>query len=151
MAEQLEITVDLTNQKVQFTGVAGSNAAIAIDYTPPLGDGQGYMPLELLLISLAACSGATVATLLRRMRKNISGLKVKAKGLRREVHPTSFHTIFLEFMLNSEDAAAADIQKAIQLSEESYCPVWAMLKNNVEITYEYKIIASESNLEPDIA
>ena len=61
MAEQLEVTVNSTNQKVQFTGVARSNPAITMDYTPPLGDGQGYMPLELLLMSLATCSGATVA------------------------------------------------------------------------------------------
>jgi uncharacterized OsmC-like protein len=33
-------------------------------------------------------------------------------------------------------------QKAIQLSEETYCPVWAMVKNNVEIETDYKIIAS---------
>jgi putative redox protein len=140
MSEQLEVTVDLVNEKVKFTGVAGSNPAITIDYTPPLGDGQGYMPLELLLISLAACSGSTVAALLRKMRKNVSGLKVNAKGTRRVVHPTSFDSIFLEFVLTSPDAEAADIQKAIQLSEEAYCPVWALLKNNVEIAYEYKII-----------
>ena len=140
--EQLEITVSLTNQKVQFSGVSRSNPAITIDYTPPLGDGQGYMPLELLLISLAACAGATVAALLRRMRKNVAGLQVKAAGLRRDQHPTSFTKIFLEFVLTSSDAEAADLQKAIQLSEEAYCPVWAMLKNNVEVIPEYKIIAT---------
>ncbi len=142
MAEQLEVTVNSTNQKLGYTGVLRSLPPITIDYIPPLGDGQGYMPLELLLMSLAACSGGTVAFLLRKMGKNVSGVKVNAKGIRREQHPTSFQRIILEFILTSEDTKDSDIQKAIKLSEESVCPVWAMLKNNVDIVPEYKIIAS---------
>ena len=141
MTDQLEVSVDLTNEKVQFSGVSRSNPAITIDYIPPLGDGQGYMPLELLLISLASCSGATVASILRKMRKTVSGLKVNAQGVRREQHPTSFQKISLQFIINSGDVGESDLQKAIQLSEESFCPVWAMLKNNVEIVTEYQIIA----------
>ena len=142
MAEQLEVTVNSTNQKLGYTGELRSHPPIPIDYIPPLGDGQGYTPLELVLMSLAACSGGTVAFLLRKMGKNISGVKVNAKGIRREQHPTSFQRIILEFILTSEDTKDSDIQKAIQLSEESVCPVWAMLKNNVDIVPEYKIIAS---------
>lgn len=142
MTEQLEVTVNSTNQKLGYTGVLRSLPPITMDYIPPLGDGQGYMPLELVLMSLAACSGGTVAFLLRKMGKNVSGLKVNAKGIRREQHPTSFQRIFLKFILTSEDTKDSDIQKAIQLSEESACPVWAMLKNNVEIVPEYNIIAS---------
>ncbi len=141
MAKQLEVAVNLTNQKVRFSGVARSNPAIICDYDPPLGDGQGYTGLELLLVSLAACSGSTVLAFLRKSGKNISGFQVKAKGIRREEHPTSLQNIFLEFVLNSSDMEDAEIQKAIQLSEDLYCPVWSMLKNNVEIKSEYRIMA----------
>ena len=41
-----------------------------------------------------------------------------------------------------EEVKDADIQKAIQLAEDSVCPVWQMVKNNVEVTTEYKINAS---------
>lgn len=135
----LEVNVNLINDKLQFSGRAGENEPIAIDYVPPLGDGAGYTPLELLLVSLAACSGSTVATLLRRMRKTVFGMKVEARGIRRDEHPTSFQTISLEFLVNSNDVEASDIEKAIQLSEESFCPVWAMLKNNVEISTRFTI------------
>lgn len=123
MTEHLEIAIDLTNDKVQFSGAVRSNEAITIDYTPPLGDGQGYMPLELMLMSLAACRGATVAALLRRMKKDVSASRVTARGIRRDEHPTCFEKIFLEFVLDSTDAADLDCQKALQLSEETYCPV----------------------------
>ena len=142
MGNQLEVSVDLTNQnqKVQFTGVARSNPAIIIDSKSPQGDGQDYSPLELLLLSLASCSGSTVVTLLRKMRKNISGVKVKAKGIRREQSPTSFQKIILEFVISSEEIESAEVEKVIKLTEETYCPVWAMLKNNVKVISEFNIV-----------
>jgi putative redox protein len=142
MSKQIEVNVDLINQKLQFSGTAGDNPAIITDYIPPLGDGQGYTSLELFLISLASCSASTVVSLLRKMRKNISGFRVNAKGIRRDQHPTSFEKIWLEFIITSPDAGDEEIHKAIQMSEEKYCPVWAMVKNNVEVIAEYKIIAS---------
>lgn len=142
----LQVNVTLTNEKVQFSGQAGDNQPIAIDYAPPLGDGAGYTSLELFLVSLASCSGSTVATLLRRMRKTVLGLKVNASGLRREQHPTSFETVKLEFIVNSNDVEEGDIEKAIQLSEETFCPVWAMVKNNVEIITEYQIMQNKTGL-----
>lgn len=36
----------------------------------------------------------------------------------------------------SECIVDSDVRKAIDLSRETYCPVWAMLKNNIEILYE---------------
>jgi len=101
-----------------------------------------YLPffgLELLLLSFAGCSGSAIAYLLRKMGKNISGLRVKAKGVRRNQPPIKFEKIFLEFLLSSMDTKDADIQKAIQLAEALVCPVWQMIENNVEVTTEYKI------------
>ncbi len=144
MSEQFEeVTVNLTNQKVQFTAVSKSNPdrPIYFDYKAPIGDGQGYNGLELLLMSLSGCSATAVVYLLRKMGKDVFGLKVNAKGIRREQPTIKFEKIFLEFVLKSKDTKEADIQKAIRLSEESVCPVWQMVKNNVEIVTEYKVIS----------
>ncbi len=145
MAGQFEeVTVHLTNHKVQFTGMSKANPdhPIAFDYKPPIGDGQGYNGLELLLMSLSGCSATAIAFLLRKMGKNIAGLEVNARGLRRDQPPIKFEKIFLEFIVNSKDIKDADILKAIQLAEGSVCPVWQMVKGNVEVKAGYKIIAS---------
>ena len=142
MSEQLMVTASLINEKVKFKGESRSNPEIILDYTPPIGDGEGYTSLELLLISLASCSGTSITLLLRRMKKDVSGLKVNVSGNRREQHPTSFEKIHLEFDLVSKDAEDSDLERVIKLSEESICPVWNMIKNNVEISYEYKIARS---------
>ncbi|MDY6933028.1 MAG: OsmC family protein [Spirochaetota bacterium] len=146
MAEELEqVSVDLTNDKVQFTGISQSNPdnPIIFDFFPPIGDGQGFNGLELLLMSFAGCSGTTIVCLLRDMGKNVSGLKINAKGIRRNQLPIKFEKILLEFILTSDDTQDKDIQKAIQLAEESVCPVWQVMKNNVDVTTEYRLTASQ--------
>ena len=140
---QEEVTVRLINQKIKFTGVSKGNPGqpITFDYKPPIGDGEGYNGLELLLMSLSGCSATAVVYLLRKMKKTVSGLEVKAKGIRREQPPIKFERINLEFILNSKDTREADIKKAILMAEQSVCPVWQMIKNNVEIVPEYRIIS----------
>jgi putative redox protein len=140
-----EVKVNLINQKIKFRGESKSNpdASVIFDYIPPVGDGQGYNGLELLLMSLSGCSATAVVFLLRKMGKTVSGFEVKAKGIRTDKPPIKFEKIFLEFVLNSNDTKDADIQRAIKLSEESVCPVWQMIRNNVEVIAEYKIIPEE--------
>lgn len=139
---QAEVTVCLTNQKVQFTGVSNSNPdrPIAFDYVPPLGDGQGYKGLELLLMSFAGCVSTAIVVLLRRMGKNITGFKMNVAGIRRE-QPLSLQKICFEVVLESKDAVESDIEAVIKQAE-AISPVWITLKNSVEVASEYKIIAS---------
>lgn len=139
MSFELTAVATLINDKVKFSGISRDNEEIIIDYVKPVGDGEGYTSLELFLISLATCSGTSVLSLLRRMQKDVSGLKVTASGDRREVHTTYFKKILLHFELRSKDAEASDMEKALKISEESICPVWNMVKNNVDISYEYEI------------
>ena len=136
------LSLNSTNQKLGYTGALRSHPAIPIDSIPPFGDGQGYTPLEMLLMSLGACSGGTLGLLLRKLGKTVAGIKVDVKGTRREQHPTSFQKIHLAFTVASADTKDADVQKSLKLAEESVCPVWAMVKGNAEITTDYKIVSS---------
>ncbi len=140
MGDRLEANITLTDQKVKFSGTCRTNSAVTMDYFPPVGEGEGYTGLELLLMSLAGCSGTSVVFLLRKMGKDITGFNVHASGVRRDQHPTSFEKINLEFTVTSRDAKDADVQKAIKLSEESICPVWAMLKNSCPIEVSHKLV-----------
>jgi putative redox protein len=133
MPTMLTSTATLTNSRMQFRGEAKENPSVAIDYIPPLGDDEGYMPLELFLMSLAACAGGSVAALLRRSGKSVDGLHVRADGLRRDEHPTTFEHITLEFMLTSGNASEADLRQVVEFFEATLCPVWAMLKGNVQV------------------
>ena len=137
----LSMTVELVNDKVRFSGSTRGLPPVSADYFPPLGDGQGYTGLELLLLSLAVCSGTAILPLLRRMGKTVAGLKVSAAGKRRDRHPTSFERIDIEFLLASPDAVLADLQKAVAMAEGTICPVWAMLKGSCDIVPALRVVA----------
>ena len=83
MSNKLSVTADLINDKVKFSGISRDNNEIFIDAVQPLGEGDGYTPLELFLMSLATCSGMTLALLLRKMNKNVSELNIIASGERK--------------------------------------------------------------------
>lgn len=70
MEGQLAATVRWT-EKLHLDGKAEFDHSIPLDYGPPLGDGNGIRPMELVLISLAGCSGQTVVSLLQKMRQNV--------------------------------------------------------------------------------
>ncbi|MGI5849123.1 MAG: OsmC family protein [Christensenellales bacterium] len=142
MGSVLEASVELKNEKIMFEGTADGLPPVVTDYVPPLGDGKGYMPLQVFLISLASCLGGTIAPLLRRMGKNIGGLTISARGMRREQHPTGFEKITLKIRLVSDNATDEDLQKVVSLAEQTYCPIWSMIKNNVEISSEFDIVRS---------
>ncbi len=132
-------SVVLLNDRLHFSGLVDGNDPVSIDYTPPLGDGLGYTSLELLLLSLASCLGSAVLTFLRRMNRTVSQFGIQATGFRYNEHPTGFKTIRLLINLTSEDVTMQDIEGVVKLAEQKYCPVWAMIKGNTEISVSYNI------------
>ena len=100
----------------------------------------GLTPLRMLLASLAACSGNTLAVLLRKMRQPVGDVEVDARGLRREEHPTVIAEIALEFTVHGAGVEPAAVEKALAISDEQVCPVWAMLKGGTPTASTYRIV-----------
>jgi len=139
-SKEVSAGLKLVNDRVKFVGTVDDNQPISIDYIPPLGDNSGYTSLELLLLSLSSCVGTSVLTFLRRMHKSVTGFEVKSSGIRKEEHPTGFRTIILEIIVASPDVTDDDMNKVIMMSEETYCPVWSMLKGNTTVEVRFSII-----------
>ena len=134
MGSPLKATVNWTG-KMHFEGNAGFDHVIPIDFPPPLGEGAGLRGLELLLISMAACSGQTTISLLQKMQQDVRKFKVTALGTSRDEHPQVLTEIYMEYIFEGDSLDRALVEKAIRLSEEKYCPVWAMLKPGVKMSY----------------
>ncbi|MDD4644738.1 MAG: OsmC family protein [Bacteroidales bacterium] len=133
-SKNLLVTLDLMNEKVRFNGLTEGQSPVSIDYVPPLGDNQGYTSLELLLLSLGSCVGSALLMFLRKMGKTIDGLAIRMEADRRAEHPTILTSIHLKCFFTSPDLQEADLNKVVPMAEEKYCPVYAMLKGNTQIT-----------------
>ena len=136
MSDLLTAKIHLLNEGVKFRSVVEGKSEVITDYLPPYGDGLSILPLELFLISFGTCVGGVVLPLLRRMSKQINDFQISVEGKRREEHPLSFEEIKFVFTVVSEDVVEEDINKAMSLAEEKLCPLWAMIKGNVNIKYE---------------
>jgi putative redox protein len=127
---------------MRFDGKSGrAGKPVALDFTPEGEAIEGYSPLELLLTSLAGCSSQVVVGLLKRMGQEVQDLTVRARGEKREIHPTVFTSVELEFEFRGGRVDGPSVEKALALSEERFCPVWVMLKASVPVTATYRLIA----------
>ena len=135
----MEYTVEAVQQQaMQFVVSVGPHSVVTDYPLKPDEKGVGPRPLEMLLGSLAACAGGSMVALLRRAGQQMTGLRVIARGQRRAEHPTVFTQISLEFVVCGPVDATA-VRTAIEQSEASICPVWAMLKPGTPITATYRI------------
>ncbi len=130
---QLQVSVRLANQKLQFTGISETNIdrPIVFDFLPPAGDGQGFRGLELLIMSFAGCVSTAITFLLRKAGKDVSGLKLETSGTT-VPQPLSLQRINFSVTLESSDADIDDLRKAIAIAGD-ISPVWISIRNNVEV------------------
>ena len=139
MERVLKARGKLIDDKVQFTASTRDNSPVQFDFFPPIGTGKGYTGLEGLLMSLAVCSATTLAYLLRKAGRTVTGCMVAAEGTTKELPAVGFASAVLNFDLTSTDVTPEDVDRALDLARESACPVWQTVKGNFEITTHYKI------------
>jgi putative redox protein len=92
-------------------------------------------PMLTLLLAAAACSGADVVVILRKMRVALRELRIEAQGLRREAEPRRYTALHFEYHIAGEGADETKVRRAIDLSLEKYCSVVNSLAPDIAISY----------------
>jgi putative redox protein len=122
-------------QDLRFVGGEPGRPAITID-----GDNaQGPGPMAALLLAAAACTGADVVDILKKMRVSFRELTIQAAGLRRQEHPRRYESIHLEYRIGGTGLEEAKVRRAIDLSLEKYCSVVHSLAPDLAVTYELSL------------
>ena len=138
MSNELSVSAEYRGKmKYLVTNPVGKE--IMLDYLKPLGDYEGFTPLELLLASLAGCAGGTISPLMKKFGMPEFKLKINARGVRTTEHPTVFTSISMEFNFSGSNLNKENLEKIVTIAEEKYCPVWAMLKKSVNIERKIEI------------
>ena len=119
------------------------NHTLRMDTGGLLGDDTGPSPKKLLLSSLAGCTGMDVVALLKKMRVPFTGMEIDIDADLTEEHPKVYSEIRLKYRIFGNDLNKGKIEKAVQLSQEKYCGVSAMLRKNSPINYTIEYIESE--------
>lgn len=125
---------------LQFVGAADSNHAMVMDAYPEVGgSNSGVHPGELLLISLAGCTGMDVVSILNKMRVKFDTFNIKVRAESAAEHPRVYTRIELTYVISGKDIPAEKLDRAIELSQSKYCSVGAMLGKTAKISYHYEI------------
>lgn len=113
---------------------------IPLDADPKFGgQGKGMKPKELILTSLAGCTAMDVIAILRKMRLEPEKFSVEASGELTQEHPKIYRQIHLDYRIRGNGITEDKVRQAVELSQNKYCGVSAMLKAIVPIDYSIQI------------
>lgn len=112
-----------------------------LDAEPAVG-GQnlGPRPKPLTLVSLAGCTGMDVISILKKMRVEPDYFNVSVEGELTEEHPKIYGRIHLTYEFRGDDLPMDKLKRAIELSQDRYCGVTAMLNKSSELSYTIRIL-----------
>jgi len=132
----------------QFVAETGSGHHIVID---DAAGATGAKPIELVAVALSGCTAFDVVTILRQKhRQKLTGYEVHVEADQAERPPQVFTAIRIKHVLTGIGIDKAAVEQAIQLSEEKYCSVGAMLKPNAAVTTTFELREEPVTwLEPD--
>ena len=123
-----------------FIGTSPSGHAQAIDTK---GDRHAApSPVEMLLISVAACTAVDVVSILQKKRQALTDYKAEITGERRDEHPRAFTKMHVHHIVYGRDISEQAVAQAIELSDTKYCSVAATVRPTAEITTSFEIIES---------
>lgn len=143
------VQVTWTGPGMRMVGDVEGGASILIDSShPEYGLGSGPSPMELLLLGLAGCTSMDVVSIMDKKRQPMTNLQVKVAAERADEHPKVYTKIHLEYIAYGTGISEKALARAIQLSEERYCSVNAMLSKTAEVTTTYRIVEAPNPSTP---
>jgi len=121
---------------LRFVGAADSGHLVVMDAPGPYGeDPSACTPVETVLVALCACGGIDVVSILNKMKTPPRAVSVTAEAKRAAEHPRVFTEILLRFRIEG-DVPENKARRAVELSEDTYCSIGAMLGATAKITHE---------------
>jgi len=125
----------------KFVATSPSGHAMAMDSDRESNKAPG--PMELVLMALGACTATDVVIVLQKKRQKLESLEVVCSGERAAAPPTVWTKLEIVYRLRGELDEGA-VKHAIELSEEKYCSVSAMLKKTAKVSWRYEILRGKA-------
>ncbi|MGI8468982.1 MAG: OsmC family protein [Pyrinomonadaceae bacterium] len=100
-------------------------------------------PLEMLLVSVGACTASDVVSILQKKRQIVTNYRVEIMGTRREEYPRAFTKFEIHHIVYGRNISARAVAQAIELSDTKYCSVAATVRPTAEIKTSFEIVEVE--------
>lgn len=141
MSEKIVTATVKMVEGLQLIGYASSGHGVIMDSTPEIGgQDKGSRPMELVLIALGGCTAMDVISIMQKKKQDLRGLEIRIEGGRSEDHPKVYKEIKIHYIFKGKNLSEDACKRSIELSQEKYCSVSAMLSKTASIKYTWEII-----------
>jgi putative redox protein len=127
--------------EMQFVAETGSGHAIVLESGK---ETKAPSPMEMLLVGLAGCTAVDVVHILKRMRQPVTDVQVNVKGVRADQHPKVYTQIEVEYVVTGRALSEEKVQRAVEMSETTYCSASIMLGKTATITSSIRILETDA-------
>jgi len=109
--------------------------------TTPEGGGHdsGASPKKLLLVALSGCTGMDVISILKKMHVDIEKCSIEVQGDVAQDHPKRYTAMHVIYKFTGKNLPMDKLEKAVRMSEDTYCGVEALFKLAIHVTSEIQI------------
>ena len=102
-------------------------------------EANGFRPFQLMVSSIAVCSGGILRNILEKQRMDIEDLKIKADVTRSESATKRIEKIHLHFIIKGKNLVEKKVQKAMELVYRN-CPMVQSVEGCIEITVTFETV-----------
>ncbi len=103
----------------------------------------GFRPFQLLVSSVAVCSGGVLRKVLKKMRLNYQDIRISAEVERNPAEADRVEKIHLHFVIQGE-LPQEKVTRAMELTRKN-CSMVQSVKDSIEVTETFEIIAPSAN------
>ncbi|MEA3309953.1 MAG: OsmC family protein [Chloroflexota bacterium] len=139
-----EVKATWVGPGLRLVGEANTGPAVVMDSGhAPYGTQTGAAPMELILMGLGGCTGMDVLSILAKKHEPVTGFQIHVTAENADTYPKVYTKIHLEYVIYGKGVRAKSVERAIELSEKTYCGASAMLRQTAEMTHSYRIVEDE--------
>jgi putative redox protein len=101
---------------------------------------SGAKPIELVAVALARSTAFDVITILRQKHhQKVTGYEVSVEADQAERPPQVFTLVRIRHVVTGFEIDKTVVERTIQLSEEKYCSVGAMIQQSAKLETQYEV------------
>lgn len=100
----------------------------------------GPTPVQTLAFALAGCMAMDLALVMQRGRLPMKALRARLVAERAPSDPRRLLRVDLHFTV-AGDVPPDRVERALQLSRDTYCSVWHSLRPDIELRTSFEVVA----------
>ncbi|GLB59922.1 OsmC family protein [Cytobacillus sp. NCCP-133] len=99
----------------------------------------GFRPFQLLVASLAVCSGGVLRKIMKKMRMDFEDIQIKTRVERNPDIADRVEKVHIHFLIKGNDLNEAKLHKALELTRKN-CSMVRSVEGSIDVIETFELI-----------